>query len=201
MAEEIISKRCSKCKDGKPLTEFHKDRRSKDGYKQWCKSCRKAYKQSEKGKAAAKRYQQSEKGQAAQKHYHQSEKGGATKKRYDQSKKGRVCNKRHQKKYRQTKKYKVARRRYANSKQGKLKKRLRGKKYKVTFPEQIKAQTAVNHAIRAGKLPRPDTLQCSCGEQAKQYHHHKGYEPKFWLDVIPVCMKCHSKFPNLIASA
>ena len=36
------------------------------------------------------------------------------------------------------------------------------------------------------------TLQCSCGQQAKHYHHHKGYTKKHWLDVIPVCTKCHS---------
>ena len=33
-------KKCSKCKIVKPITEFHKNARSKDGYKSACKKCR-----------------------------------------------------------------------------------------------------------------------------------------------------------------
>ena len=54
MATEIISKRCTKCKQTKPLSEFSKQRRTKDGLKYWCKSCvkacQKAYRQTERGK-------------------------------------------------------------------------------------------------------------------------------------------------------
>ena len=35
-------KRCSKCGETKPYSEFHK-RNRRDGYQAWCKSCRKAY--------------------------------------------------------------------------------------------------------------------------------------------------------------
>ncbi len=36
-------KKCSKCKEIKPLNEFHKDRTRKDGYQYECKICRRQY--------------------------------------------------------------------------------------------------------------------------------------------------------------
>jgi hypothetical protein len=38
----INVKRCSKCEETKPYAEFHKYKRG-DGYRPWCKSCRKVY--------------------------------------------------------------------------------------------------------------------------------------------------------------
>ena len=35
----MTSKQCSKCKETKPLTEFHKSKKRKDGHAQWCKKC------------------------------------------------------------------------------------------------------------------------------------------------------------------
>jgi hypothetical protein len=36
-------KKCNKCKLEKPVTEFHMDKRSKDGFQAYCRSCAKAY--------------------------------------------------------------------------------------------------------------------------------------------------------------
>ena len=33
-------KKCSKCNEYKSVELFHKDKNSKDGYKTWCKDCR-----------------------------------------------------------------------------------------------------------------------------------------------------------------
>ncbi len=33
-------KTCSKCKEEKPFSEFHKNRSKKDGYQDYCKVCR-----------------------------------------------------------------------------------------------------------------------------------------------------------------
>lgn len=38
-----MEKRCSKCKEIKPLNDFHKDNRSKDGHQSKCKDCKKQY--------------------------------------------------------------------------------------------------------------------------------------------------------------
>lgn len=38
-----ITKQCNKCKETKDISYFQKDPRTKDGYKGYCKSCRKTY--------------------------------------------------------------------------------------------------------------------------------------------------------------
>lgn len=54
------------------------------------------------------------------------------------------------------------------------------------------ARAAVNDAVRDGRLRSPSTLSCiDCGRQAVHYHHHKGYEKHFWLEVVPICHHCH----------
>ena len=147
MAETIISKRCSKCKKTKPISEFYKHSRMKDGFFNHCKSCRAKY---------------------------QTE--------YRKTEKGKVANRKGCNKYRKT----------ANSK---VVQRAGKKRFKARHPNQIKAQQAVNNAITANRLPRPDTLQCHyCPAQAEQYHHHKGYAKKHWLDVVPTCCLCHNNF-------
>jgi len=149
MAEPIQTKRCSKCKQIKPLSEFHKDRKAKNGFFCWCKICNcervRKYAQTEKGKTKNKQYAQSEKRKANMKHYCQSKKGKTNYKRYY-----------------------------------------------IRYPERLKAKSAANHAIRSGKLPRANTRLCRyCSKPAQQWHHWHGYEPEHWLDVIPVCRKCH----------
>lgn len=36
-------KKCSKCSESKPLTEFHKEARKPDGHSPWCKPCKNAH--------------------------------------------------------------------------------------------------------------------------------------------------------------
>ena len=90
MATEIISKRCFQCKQIKPLSEFSKDQSKKDGLQSYCKSCNKAYRQSEKGKAAhckgTAKYLRTPQGKAANykgvAKYLRTPKGKATMKRF-----------------------------------------------------------------------------------------------------------------------
>ena len=114
-----------------------------------------------------------------QNNYQKTKKGKISRKRYDQSEKGKANRLKGNKKYRKTEKCR------ANC-------RIRQKRYYIYHQNQILAQRIINKAVREGKIPRPDTLQCyDCFTQAEQYHHWLGYEPKHWLDVIPVCIKCH----------
>jgi len=175
MAEQIITKICRTCKQTKPISEFYKDRSRKDGFRGCCKICayqiskqyKKRYHQTENFKTAQKRYEQSEKGRIVRKRFQQSEKFKAQQKRYQQSEKGKAAQKRGQ------------------------------KRYKIQHPKHWKATNAVNSAIRIGRLPRLDSLQCHyCPAQAKHYHHHKDYEPEHWFDVVPVCIPCHNKIPK-----
>ena len=155
MSEQIITKRCCYCKKPKPLSEFHKNQATKDGYQSECMICRKAHRQTEKGKKLDRK----------------------------------CCAK-----YNNTKRGQSIRKAYRQSDIGKAMARHSAKNRKRRFPEQVKAGKAVENAIRKGKLPQPDTLKCHyCPAQAKEYHHHKGYAPEYWLDVIPVCLSCHGK--------
>ena len=167
MSENIQTKRCSHCKQIKPISEFNKNHSQKDGYSHRCKICH---------HKSCKKYDQGEKGRTTRKQYFQSDKGKAKLKRYWQSEKG-----------------KIVLQRYQQSKKGKLNQ----KYYKAYHPERVKAVKAVNNAIRDGKLPQPDTLPCHyCPKLAQQYHHWHGYAPEHWLDVVPVCVKCHGKIPK-----
>jgi hypothetical protein len=81
--------------------------------------------------------------------------------------------------------------RYTRSEKGKVARRRNVKIFRQGHPLQVQAMEAVRCAIRRGAIPRPDSLICSCGEKAKQYHHYKGYAKENWLDVIAKCIPCH----------
>jgi len=115
------------------------------------------------------------------KKYRNSDKGKATITKYQQTDRGKATHNKAVKKYQKTAK-------------GKENRQTIQKRFYANNPNQEKATRAVNHAIRDGIIPRPDTLKCSCGEPAKQYHHHFGYTPEHWLDVIPVCLNCHRTY-------
>ncbi len=149
MSEQSISKRCPKCKQFKPISEFHKDKRGKDGLQGYCKTC---------GKIAHRKYQKTEKGKLA---------------------------------------YRKANSKYKKTDKGKANQ----KRYFLRHPNQVKAQHTVNHAIEDGNLPRPNTQLCHyCPKPAQQYHHWS-YLPEHWLDVVPVCIKCHNSIHNKIYSS
>ncbi len=155
-------KKCSKCKETKAKTEFYRKRTSKDGLQDWCKKCMAEYQKSPRRKATQKRYDQSNKRKAARKRYAQSDAYKAKQKRYAQSTKGRMVQKQ------------------AN------------RRMRETHPERIRAASAVNNAVAAGRLPHISAQKCHCGDPAVSYHHHS-YEPEYWLDVDPLCRKCHSE--------
>ena len=107
------------------------------------------------------------------------------------------CSLKQMKKYRQTERgkteYENYQKHYRQSEKCKATFRAATKRYSAQYPNRIKAANAVNHAIRAGRLPRPDSLQCSCSKQAIQYHH-PSYEPEHWLNIVPMCRVCHLKY-------
>lgn len=49
-----MNKTCTRCKEEKPLSEFHKDSNKKDGHGKWCKICVYIYRQENKEKIKAK---------------------------------------------------------------------------------------------------------------------------------------------------
>ncbi len=75
-------------------------------------------------------------------------------------------------------------------------------KIKASDPAKAAAHRAVAEAINRGALVRPKS--CSrCGREPMprinsksgsgiEAHHHRGYAPAQWLDVLWVCKPCHS---------
>ena len=103
MVEQITSKKCSKCKEIKPVSEFWKSSYSKDGLKGSCKSCQIMYQRN---------YRETDRGKAKTKRYYKSEKGKATQKRFFKSEKGRIAKPRYRRKYRQSLKGRITERKY-----------------------------------------------------------------------------------------
>lgn len=91
--------------------------------------------------------------------------------------------------YRETEKYRATQRRYKETAKGKATALAALQTKRTTHPEMKAAHQAVQVAVRNG-LPRP--AACSCGSAGRlQAHHHNGYAPEHWLDVVWLCPKCH----------
>jgi hypothetical protein len=56
-------------------------------------------------------------------------------------------------------------------------------------PDQYAARLAVTKAIQRGDLIRQPCREC--GDPNSQAHHHKGYQPEHWLDVVFLCRVHH----------
>jgi len=170
------TKHCPCCDADKLLSAFHKNRSTRDGYHVYCKQCRlikqRAYRATEGGKAKDRRYAQSPKGKAASRRMHQRRK-----------KKPNYPEQKH-----------AARKRYRATKKGRIYRKKALRKYRKNHQRENRARVEVMIAVRSGDLPPITSKQCIwCGEQADEYHHWHGYEEKHWLDVIPLCIKCHGK--------
>lgn len=59
-----------------------------------------------------------------------------------------------------------------------------------------KAKGVVRHAVKTGKLPPIKTRVCVICHNVAEEYHHWSYEEKHFLDVIPLCKKCHHKIHN-----
>lgn len=60
--------------------------------------------------------------------------------------------------------------------------------------EERRVRSLLRRKIKMGLFPSIDQRTCSqCGQPAKEYHHHNGYDIERWDDVIPVCYRCHRR--------
>lgn len=161
-----LSKLCRKCNTTKSLDEFMRDKGRPDGRHSVCKECKRSYNRSDKGKEAVKRYVATTTGEAVKK---------AALDRYRKSPQGKASRLRQ----RQRPDYAQRQAEYAHNS-------------RARHPEKHRARTAVKAAMNRKDLPHARTQLCiQCGKQARDWHHHKGYAPEHWLDVIPLCLPCH----------
>lgn len=157
-------KTCKGCVEIKPLDEFSKHKKGRNGHTSRCKKCM---------AADARRYRQTEKG----------------------AKKAREYRKKNRERQAETKRAWIKRTGYKPKPQGKRDSRqylyARQQWYRE-HPNAMRAHGAVSQAVQKGALPRVSSLACQqCGNQARHYHHHLGYDQEHWLHVIPLCQSCH----------
>ena len=177
------TKTCSKCHVEKPFAQFNKKKKGKHGIDSICNSCKSTY---------YKAYYQKNKPYMADraKEYHakygltpqaKGEKREYDKQRYSDNPKAA--------------KERAAR--WAKTENGRQYRRKLSSKMRRKYPDRVAARNAVYRARKQGKIPEFRELPCHiCGKQAQSYHHHKGYSRKHWLDVLPICRKCHNDTEN-----
>lgn len=62
---------------------------------------------------------------------------------------------------------------------------------RATHPERFAARHAVQSALRAGRITKPDAC-ARCGEAKKLTAHHWSYEVAHHIDVEWLCYPCHA---------
>ena len=137
-------KQCPKCKQPKPLTEFHKDPKMQSGYKSKCKSCIKEYNQKnkEKIKEKTKEYKQKNKEKIKEKikEYNQKNKEKIKEKTKEYNQKNKEKIKEKTKEYNQKNKEKISKQKNQYKKERKAKDPL----YKLT----INIRSLIGSSIR-----------------------------------------------------
>ena len=173
----LKTKVCTKCGKRKFYSDFYKSKTGKGGRGAACKDCHKeqirAYNQTEKGKALKKKRNEK---------YQKTEKGNSVKKKsyakWSKSEKGKELRKKSHLKWSNSEKGKTTRSKYSK---------------KPTVRQKIYARASVYRSVKRGDIPQASTLQCDhCPNPAEQYHHYLGYKRENWLDVMPLCIKCHN---------
>jgi hypothetical protein len=197
-------KRCTKCGETKPLSEFYRNKRKPDGRHSWCKACMREYQakynQTAKGRESQRgrslRYRQTAKGREAQRRHSQSEKARETKRRYQRSEKWRDYQRRWRTSEEGCEYHRKYLRAYRQSDHGREIYRKANARQHAKYPKRRRARSAVANAIQASKIPPACMLTCAdCGRPA-QHYHHESYDREHWLDVIPLCRKCHTARHN-----
>ena len=166
-------KPCSKCKQDKALSEFRQY--SPNKYRGACKDCEKKssreYRQSHRAevKESLRKYNES----------HRIERATFSREYY----------------WAHTKEIAEQSRKYSQTPEGRLTNGKGAKKYRLDHPEKTKAHDILNHAVRAGKLERPDTCE-DCSKKRKVHGHHEDYDKP--LEVDWLCQACHIELHRLL---
>lgn len=183
---------CSRCKQELPVTCFSRNKAEKDGLCHACKDCCSAYNKAYRTAHRAEliRYLKDWRTKNA----------------------GEVRRKAKEKYDRDPSVKRGSTKRYRKTEQGKLARIKEGRRYRQTHPDLVSAVSkrwrkknaekppataAVNNAVRAGRLSKPDA--CSVCGQYNQHlhgHHYLGYNKSHWFDVLWVCAQCHHNIHN-----
>lgn len=190
----ISLKRCFRCKLELPLTAFGKNRTKKDGLQEECNSCRSIQRTLKPNYKPVHRIERKEgrKCCAICKEWLPLTKQFFGKQTGNLDGLANVCKPCKAEMDRQ----------YRKTENGKIARQKERENLLNRYPEKIQARTEVNLAIRRKKLPPAKNCLClKCGNIASEYHHYLGYKLSHWLDVIPLCYKCHDEIDSKVITA
>lgn len=177
------TKMCSnqKCshKEPQPLSSFHKNSCAKDGLRNQCKDCARAWAQSPAGRISKAKAD----------------------KRYAATDKSKIVRRKARKRFKESEKGKRAAYKYRRGIAGRAASIRNNETHRERFPEHIKARVKVREAVRKGILPHISTQQCNECSNGAACYHHESYEVEHWLDVLPLCWPCHSKRDRWLLAA
>jgi hypothetical protein len=180
---EQSTKRCTKCGEFKPLSEFtqYKTGRQAGSYSSWCKRCAAVHAAAYRAAHPERPKQKQSPTKNAKYRERIANDPEFREKRNNKSRAWRERNRAHIATYNAE--------RYANDPEY-LRAASRASKEK--YPERDQARYAVKTAVRQGILPPACAMVCErCQEaQAGDWHHPDYSKP---LDVQALCTECHGK--------
>ena len=170
-------KPCCGCGEAKPLGDYHRDQKTRDGRKTRCKVCLLAHKKAyyeanrEKSIAYARRYREEHPGRGAE---------TARRGREDDPQRSRDHQIRYRKRHPERVRRSIA-------------------EYRAAHRPRVNAREAVNHAVTTGSLVPPPECE-RCGHDFSVYRreaHHDDYARR--LDVEWLCALCHKRHHVAVA--
>lgn len=198
-------KTCGKCGITKAPADFYVDKTRALGLSSRCRECHrahvKAYRKTERGKEVSQRSRSTEAAKASARARRSSpeyrQQRAARRKdpefharelAYSRGYEARPEVVARRADYAQYEARQVSLSRYGRS----TKCRVRSRAYRQANIEQAKAREALNRAVRDGRVTKGACAKA--GENCRgrvEAHHHRGYDPAHWLDVVWLCKRHH----------
>lgn len=178
-------KQCSRCKEWKSESDFSKNKARPGGLSEYCRKCFSDYKKEYRKQPSVK-----------EKEAKYSKEHADREKNYLYQRSDKYLNYiYHRRRTEEARQYYVDYMR-EHRKKPEVKAKINEYKRRTFQRDKIKfsARYAVQKQVREGKMPPVKSLKCArCDRQAQGYHHYLGYEKEHWLDIEPLCARCHKE--------
>lgn len=203
-SDQDTTKRCRKCGEVKEREDFYLQRRALDGRQSYCKPCHQ--------KSVGKWFEDnSERNSKTSKEWAKNnvERRRKVQKQWQKANRDYVRDRRKQHRIDHPEANRETCRKWVANNPEKVKASRRRSSRKVrrdpAHRQRLQARQEITEAIRTGTITRGPCAECGLppkkiGRQNRIHaHHHLGYAPEHWLDIIWLCKPCHVKAERLVA--
>lgn len=161
---------CARCKEHKSFSEFGIHRSQRDGYRSWCKVCRRT----ERGRSRRSGVRHGTPSLASRKRNAERQTERNAERRARDPEGVKLYDRNQYLKHRE-------------------KQKARGVARHEIAPYKRQARTAISLLVKRGGLSLAKYYRCvKCGNQALDFHH-PSYRVEDQLNVVPLCRPCHIK--------